>query len=52
MQNIYSKDGFVKTYLQGRTIIVIWEKLYDADEIYSIKFLGLSILVIEFFIDI
>lgn len=35
MKDIYSKEGFVKTYLEGRIISVIWEKLYDADEIYA-----------------
>lgn len=32
---IYTKEGFVKTYVDGDTIHVIWEKLFNADAIYD-----------------
>lgn len=35
MQNIYSREGIVDTYYEGKVITVIWEVLFNKDALYE-----------------
>ncbi|GAB4230993.1 MAG: hypothetical protein Tsb0034_03110 [Ekhidna sp.] len=55
MKDIYSKEGIVKTFVDGRVIKVIWEQLANKDALYescnaqleAVKAGGISAIIID-----